>query len=305
MAPDDKTSSKSPCRCDQEFDPAAAHRALSRDLATVIDAMARLSAGRSSADALTTDDVRSLETDALSRALRIVGGNETNRFPACCCLGDDARWFCSGTLIRPTVVLTAAHCDVGITRVFAGGTDVSRLDGGEVIDVAAVLRHPEYDPRTNRNDVALLVLANAPSVEPVDIASTAELDAALRCTLVGFGYNDTNRPIGFGIKRELELGITLLQRAQGQDLAQQAAALGFFPDAEFVAGRKALGLDSCNGDSGGPAFIETGDGYKVGGVTSRATLGGDRPCGDGGIYVRPDFYAGWMRRVLGPYGIPF
>ena len=62
---------------------------------------------------------------------------------------------------------------------------------------------------------------------------------------------------------------------------------------EIVAGGN--GLDSCNGDSGGPAYILLNGKRMLAGATSRATRNFTRPCGDGGIYTRVDKYLDWIK----------
>ena len=59
---------------------------------------------------------------------------------------------------------------------------------------------------------------------------------------------------------------------------------------EMVAGAASLDKDTCNGDSGGPLFVQSSDGnLYLAATTSRATgTPGLRPCCDGGIYVRSD-----------------
>ena len=64
---------------------------------------------------------------------------------------------------------------------------------------------------------------------------------------------------------------------------------------EIVAGGN--GVDSCNGDSGGPAYVEVDGEVQLAGATSRATKNFTQPCGDGGIYTRVDRYVDWIRQV--------
>ena len=64
----------------------------------------------------------------------IVGGRRTKPadFQDCCAVGNDAGFFCTGTLIAPNVVVTAKHCPERqrITRVFLKGVDIQRPTRG-------------------------------------------------------------------------------------------------------------------------------------------------------------------------------
>ena len=72
---------------------------------------------------------------------------------------------------------------------------------------------------------------------------------------------------------------------------------GVSPGGEFVAG--GAGKDSCNGDSGGPVFMDTPRGVMLVGAVSRATSSATSPCGDGGIYVRTDKVLSWIEQTTG------
>ena len=80
-----------------------------------------------------------------------------------------------------------------------------------------------------------------------------------------------------GVKRQVEVPIV---RFSGTGL-------------EFQAG--GMGLDSCYGDSGGPAFVTLGTGEVVlAGVTSRGYT-----CGEGGFYVIPYAALCWLNQETG------
>jgi len=236
---------------------------------------------------------------------RILGGREipSTDFPSCCCLGgpDDAgrfTWFCSGVLIHERAVLTAAHCGRRITRVQAGSSHVLPDEDGHGVAAARVAVHPKYRPRTRVwNDLALVLLAEPAEAPVARIASAAQLAAAEEVDLVGFGFNDPTRPIGFGVKRHVRVAVGAVH-ADGQDLTALEHRYGFSAATEFVAGRKGLGKDTCRGDSGGPAYLEAAGAALVAGITSRATLLARVTCGDGGVYTRPDRYLDWILSVL-------
>ncbi|XP_066976810.1 venom protease-like [Macrobrachium rosenbergii] len=107
-----------------------------------------------------------------SRPIRsdVVGGKEAspNSWPWMAVLGrfdrrGEVTWFCSGTLISPWFVLTAAHC------VYFSRLDVVRLGDhnlrrGDVtsldLRVADKIAHPEYRPPAATHDLALLRLSS-------------------------------------------------------------------------------------------------------------------------------------------------
>ena len=68
----------------------------------------------------------------------IVGGVPTSDFPDCCAVGNGNGYFCTGTLIAPTLVVTAEHC-TGVTQVFLKGNDVNNPNSGETIGLLSNL----------------------------------------------------------------------------------------------------------------------------------------------------------------------
>lgn len=234
---------------------------------------------------------------------RIVGGEMvgTNEFPHCACIGGEGDWFCSGVLIHERVVVTAAHCAPAIDRVYLDGRSINFIGTlGELVNVERVIVHPDYDQqRTPSHDIAVLILAAPAQTEPVALATLAEVDGEDNLTLVGFGYEHPSLPIGFGTKRKVDVPLTNLTGISAEIIDEIEHTHGFDAEFELYAGRKELGKDSCNGDSGGPAYLLVGETYKLAGVTSRAAFSSVLPCGDGGIYTRITPYLAWLGEVTG------
>lgn len=218
----------------------------------------------------------------------IVGGEETDDFADCCAVGDDTGYYCTGTLIAPTVVVTAKHCE-SATRVFFGSS-IFEPEAGETVRVDRHYYHPEVD-------VMVLVLAEEATATPRHVAQEDEVYKADSVMAAGFGTVDFNGTVGYGIKRKVEVPLMTVDCQEAGDSEKYGCIRG----KEVVAGHRGLRLDSCKGDSGGPLYIKAQDGdtYHLLGATSRGARGGFSVCGDGGIYVRVDLCLEWIQQVTG------
>lgn len=204
--------------------------------------------------------------------------------------GDDPR--CTGTLVAPTVVLTAGHCYDPLDpplpdNVLVGTSSLARPGDGETI---AIARGSAFPDASNSEDLAVLVLARPSSRAPRKIATGwASLDIVngAAISLVGFGAINAN---GDQFVQELqEASSTVTDFDCSTSSGCNAAAQ---PAGELGAG--GMGIDTCPGDSGGPLYLATGSGVFLAGVTSRSYADADVPCSEGGIYERPDKVIDWI-----------
>ena len=152
--------------------------------------------------------------------------------------------FCSGVLLAPNVVLTAAHC---VAEEHDGPYDVffgTRVGAeGTTIPVAAVLVHSAYEPTSHAFDAALLRLAFDSTEAPYRIASD---DAA------PLEVGDSVRAVGFGVADSLS-GFPDSKRSGLMTVAE----LG--DDTFNTLPAPAM---TCTGDSGGPVLVAQRDGEE-------------------------------------------
>lgn len=175
---------------------------------------------------------------------------------------DDAL-HCTGTLIGPRVVLTAAHCidafDSAAMEVWFGPA-IYEVEDRRM--VSERLAHPSYRPGQADYDIGVLVLATE--------APTSARIAGLSPNPPESRAGETIRVIGFGTNETGGLGAKLEGEARIRSVSPEWFELERAPS------------QTCHGDSGGPAFYQGGD--RVMGVTSR----GDSECAAGAKSTRID-----------------
>jgi MYXO-CTERM domain-containing protein len=218
----------------------------------------------------------------------VVNGREatTCQFPSVV-LVDMETAICSGTLVSPRLVTLAGHC--------GGGGEVLSINFGEdarrhptrKVNVTSCQYYPNF--ATDVNDVGYCVLAEA--VEDVPIApilmgcETAALKRGALVTLAGFGVS-SGKAAGddtWGLKRWAQVPIL--------------NDVGAMTDGIQVGSTTTTG---CDGDSGGPIFMQLGDGtWRTLGVASTTAVSRDRECVPPTTYVSLGNWVDWIETSSG------
>ena len=188
----------------------------------------------------------------------------------------DGTWiYCSGTLISPTVFLTAAHCAEDGERV-AVTFDSAYRDGDKVY-YGTFSADPEYSrSQSDPHDIAVVVLDKpVKGIEPAllpEAGSLSGLSGSQQFTSVGYGAYAV--PRGPGGHQYLYDDVR--QVATGTLNAVNKTWLRISMNAATGNG------GTCYGDSGGPNFLGSTD------IVAGVTITGDAVCRSTNVVYRTD-----------------
>ena len=199
----------------------------------------------------------------------------------------DPLWRCSGTLISPTLFLTAGHCTEApaehVEIWFDQDVESGMPDNGYPYDGdvgGTPYTHPQYDPNAfYLYDLGVVVLDRPVHMDEYGILPELDqLDAlepgeSTRFTAVGYGLQESF-PDAASWKENNER-VRMISHPHLLQINK-----GIVGDFSLLLSNNAYSGGTCFGDSGGPNFI--GDTNVIAGVTS---FGMNSTCaGTGGVY---------------------
>jgi secreted trypsin-like serine protease len=215
---------------------------------------------------------------------------------------------CSGTVVAPSLVLTAGHCaeNVQTGAVNAHGgyyivtsqVDLAATQPDQISRVIGVIPYPGYERRHDPGDAALLVLEKPVVAPPMPLVKAGQRNlygAGTTATITGWGLTSTIHP---KVSKRLRYASTVVQPAGWC----KRHIRPFFPRWEICTIDSAhFTASGCFGDSGGPLMVPrpaTGEMVEVGIVAV-----GDVRCSPRypSVYTRVEALSGWLRSWIVAY----
>jgi secreted trypsin-like serine protease len=193
---------------------------------------------------------------------------------------------CTGTLISKDIALTAAHCiqPGGPKPVLIFGRDLhaAAAQHREGTAVAVDSKWRTHQGRgMDQGDVALVKFgggmpAGFHQVPTVGSASAIQTGGVVE--LAGYGINNASTHAGAGKLRNTNVQIVDSRPGKSEMIMDQSRGHG-----------------ACHGDSGGPAFVRTGAGIALAGVTNRGYPdNAPDDCAHQVVYTKVPSYKKWI-----------
>jgi len=235
---------------------------------------------------------------------RIVNGSvvsdSSSRWSFIVSLQEDGEHACGGTLISKDWVVTAAHCllddndnvtSTSNLRISTGAYELYS-SGMKLYNIEKSIIHPNYDPRTNDSDIALLKLDHSVDIDTFPkLTNNISLYSGRQSWVAGWGVlYDGSSNISIYLN---ELSVPIVD----YDICNSFVGYdGELTRNMICAGYMLGGKDSCGGDSGGPLITYEDNQEVLVGIVSWG-----RGCAEAthpGVYTDIRNYYSWIEYYL-------
>ncbi|XP_028672184.2 granzyme-like protein 1 [Erpetoichthys calabaricus] len=199
---------------------------------------------------------------------------------------------CGGFLVDKCFVMTAAHCTDPILplTVLLGAHSLRARKNLLELPVEAYYKHPQYNKKSNENDIMLLkLLKPAINISHVDLIKLPKKDRSIKpgsiCEVSGWGYTKSKK-----MPDKLQVAnVTVMDKKQCKRswkkslIANVICSKGSETDGGF-----------CEGDSGGPLVCN----HVAEGIISYR---GGKKCDipeTPNVYIKTGWYLKWIQKIL-------
>ena len=188
---------------------------------------------------------------------------------------------CTGVIIAPHYILSAGHCAAGIKKGLIYFGLVATAKNVITYKIKNVTLHPRYcdscmmneGMMTDANDLSIVEFEKdlPQGYSPVELSTFDQVQSDTEVYLAGYGADEKQK---YDVLKVTHVAVKQIS------------------DTEFKTSELKSG--SCDGDSGGPAFIQLEDKLLLAGITSR----GDEACRKHGIYTIPVAHSEWITETI-------
>jgi len=204
-------------------------------------------------------------------------------------------FICTGSLIEPTVVMTAAHCLIGTTHLFVKVGAKTLNDNTEFTAATNSMPLPKYSPKFLIADLGFIHLARAfndvslPSIVGPENANLASLSRPL--TMFGWGLDQDKQNTQLLRSADLDLQDQAAPKYYGKYFSKtfMMAAGRMIPTEKAYAG-------GCTGDAGAPLVVSVSGKTTIVGVASWNSK--DCRVSAPTVFARASYYSGEIKKSV-------